>query len=53
MFGVQYLLVNGEKDIIWSHDIDAWQNVVFGPPEFTDVGISQYSNSKYNGGSSF
>lgn len=42
-----------EGDSVWSHDLDAWQNCNFEFPEFKDVGIATYSNSKYNGGSIF
>lgn len=38
---------------IWSHDLDAWQNVWFEAPEFLDMGIVPYSTSRYNGGSVF
>jgi hypothetical protein len=54
MFGMKYLFDNDlVDDIIWSHDLDAWQNVSFSCPEFKEVGIACYSNSKYNGGSIF
>lgn len=54
MFGMKYLVENDmANDEIWAHDLDAWQNVPFACPEFKDVGISCYSNSKYNGGSIF
>ena len=54
MFGVRWLM-NFLADVptIWAHDLDAWQNAPFDEPEFKDVGIAQYSNSKYNGGSVF
>jgi len=42
------------KELVWSKDLDCWQNVWFDTPEFKkEVGISTYSNSKYNGGSIF
>jgi len=53
MFGVKYLFENGCKDVVWSHDLDAWQNVEFNCPEFKDVGYAQYSRPKVNGGSLF
>jgi hypothetical protein len=54
MFGMEYLFENDiVNDIIWAHDLDAWQNVVFHCPEFKDVGVACYSTSKYNGGSIF
>lgn len=54
MFGLRWLLGNvaGEA-AVWAHDLDAWQNAPFDEPKFKDVGIAQYSNSKYNGGSVF
>lgn len=56
MWGVRWVRDNWYKDkkvVIWAHDLDAWQNVEFGEPKFAHVGIAQYSNSKYNGGSVF
>ena len=53
MFGVKWLLSKGEKELIWAHDLDAWQNVWFDPPKLKDVGICQYSSPKFNGGSIF
>ena len=54
MFGMKYLFDNKMvNDVIWAHDLDAWQNVQFNCPDFKDVGIACYSNSKYNGGSIF
>jgi len=52
MFAVQHALKDHD-DIIWAHDLDAWQNVWFYPPKFKDVGIACYSNKKLNGGSVF
>lgn len=40
-------------DVIWAHDLDAWQNDYFECPHFLDVGIAEYSRPKYNGGSVF
>lgn len=56
MFAVKWLLDNGkcpEGEIIYAHDLDAWQNYWFEAPEMKDVGITTYSTSKYNGGSVF
>jgi hypothetical protein len=54
MFAMKYLYDNDlVDDVIWAHDLDAWQNVAFECPDFADVGIACYSNSKYNGGSVF
>jgi hypothetical protein len=54
MFGMKYLFDNNlVDDVIWAHDLDAWQNVPFSCPDFKDVGIACYSTSKYNGGSVF
>lgn len=55
MFGMKFLFDNGmmKDTVVWSHDLDAWQNVPFNAPHFKDVGIVCYSNTKYNGGSIF
>ena len=54
MFGMEYLFDHDlVDDVIWAHDLDAWQNVAFECPDFLDVGIACYSTSKYNGGSMF
>ncbi len=54
MFGMKWLFDNNLiDDVIWAHDLDAWQNVSFECPEFKDVGAAYYSNPKYNGGSIF
>lgn len=54
MWGVQCLLDKIKDDeVVWAHDLDAWQNVWFYPPKFKDIGISCYSNTKLNGGSVF
>jgi len=54
MFALQWYLDNYEIDLIWSHDLDCWQNVWFNPPEFKrDIGACYYNNPKYNGGSIF
>jgi len=54
MFGIQYVYQNEiTEDVVWTHDLDAWQNIQFDCPEFKEVGITTYSTSKYNGGSVF
>lgn len=58
MFALQAFISKGniEQDaIIWSHDLDAWQNAEFGPgkPEILDVGAATYTQRKFNGGSVF
>lgn len=54
MYGMRYLFDNNlVNDVIWAHDLDAWQNVPFYCPDFKDIGITCYSTSKYNGGSIF
>ena len=49
----EYPIITEKEEIFWAHDLDAWQNIAFSPPEMKDVGITTYSNSKYNGGSVF
>ena len=34
MFGIQYVLNNCPNDVVWAHDLDAWQNVWFDCPDF-------------------
>ena len=55
IFGMKYMFDNGliGDEIVWAHDLDAWQNVTFECPEIKDVGITCYSTSKFNGGSIF
>ena len=54
VFGMRELFARDlVNDIVWSHDLDAWQNVPFDPPDFKDIGLSEYSRPKYNGGSIF
>lgn len=54
MFGLQWWLKeSGFTGTVWSHDLDAWQNWSMEEPEFADVGVAQYSNSRMNGGSLF
>ena len=54
IFGMKYLFDNDMvDDVIWAHDLDAWQNFEFACPDFKDVGITCYSTPKFNGGSIF
>ena len=54
MFGMKYLFDNDMvDDVIWAHDLDAWQNAEFDCPDFKDVGAACYSRPKFNGGSIF
>jgi len=54
MFGLKWLFdKNQVDDVIWSHDLDAWQNVWFDCPDIKDVAAGQYSRPKFNGGSIF
>jgi hypothetical protein len=56
IFGMKHLYQNfylRDGIVVWSHDLDAWQNYPFLCPDFKDVGIVCYSNTKYNGGSVF
>ena len=56
IFGIKYLFENNlikDDEIIWAHDLDAWQNVWFECPKIKDIGITCYSTSKFNGGSIF
>ena len=55
MFGLKHLFNSREiDDVVWAHDLDAWQNCPFRCPDFGgDVGCAQYSTPKYNGGSIF
>jgi hypothetical protein len=55
MFAVKWLFENGlATELLWAHDLDAWQNVWFDPPVVKDVGITTYSiERKLNGGSVF
>ena len=50
MYGVRQVL---EDEVVWSHDLDAWQNYWFDCPEFKDVGAGTYNYRKFNGGSIF
>ena len=42
-----------EEEVWWVHDLDAWQNHRFEPPVFADIGLTEYSTPKFNGGSIF
>ena len=54
MFALKWLMEQSVDDVVWSADLDCWQNVWFECPEFDGhVGASQYSNPKFNGGSIF
>lgn len=55
MFGLQWWLKQNKSngEVVWSHDLDAWQNWPMEEPKFADIGVAQYSNSKINGGSLF
>jgi len=54
MFGIKWLYDHFDiNDVVFSHDLDCWQNAPFDPPEFKDVGACQYSQPKFNGGSIF
>jgi len=53
MYAVKEVLERDLSDVIWAHDLDAWQNVWFNCPEFLDVGACEYSRPKFNGGSVF
>jgi hypothetical protein len=56
MFGIKWVFENldiPDDEVIWTHDLDAWQNEKFEEPEFKDVGACEYSRPKFNGGSIF
>lgn len=64
MFGLRWFFNNNKiEDIIWVHDLDAWQNAKFDDyffdlkgnrmKDIKDVACATYSNWKYNGGSLF
>jgi len=53
-FSTLLLLKEGLKEPLWTHDLDAWQQVPFVLPDFKDVGVTTYSQArKINGGSMF
>lgn len=54
MFALRELFkANMINDVVWIHDLDAWQCVEFSPPDFKDIGVASYSRPKFNGGSVF
>jgi hypothetical protein len=55
MFALQHLIERWgfDEEVIWMHDLDCWQNQWFACPEIRDVGICEYSEPKFNGGSVF
>lgn len=54
MFALEWLFQAGMvRDVVWSHDLDCWQNEWFAVPVFMDVGACHYSRPKFNGGSVF
>jgi hypothetical protein len=53
LFAIQRYFNSGEEEPIWSHDLDSWADTYFECPEFNDVGITEYSRPKINGGSVF
>jgi len=53
MYAVRGVLEKDLADVVWAHDLDAWQNVWFDCPHFVDVGACEYSRPKFNGGSVF
>jgi len=54
MFALKWYFENNRNpEVIFAHDLDCWQNWGFEEPNFEDVGIARYSNTKYNGGSVF
>ena len=53
-YGLKYLFNNEMvDDVIWVHDLDCWQNVVFECPDFKDIGIVDCGGGRYNGGCFF
>lgn len=56
LFALDYVLKNNINNgkIIWSHDLDAWQNHTIESPHMNgDVGATYYGRPKFNGGSIF
>jgi len=53
MFGIRWLIKQNLDSVYWAHDLDCWQGVWFDVPDFKDVGIAEYSQPKFNGGSVF
>ena len=55
LFATKYVFENNlhKGRVVWSHDLDAWQNHWFIEPHIKDVGATYYSRPKFNGGSIF
>lgn len=54
IFAINKMFELGKIDeIVWAHDLDAWQCQNFSVGKIKDIGISRYSTSKLNGGSLF
>lgn len=55
LFAMNYVFENklDRDEIVWSHDLDAWQNSWFEAPDILDVGATYYAKPKFNGGSIF
>lgn len=55
LFATKYVFENNmhEGQVVWSHDLDAWQNHWFQQPYIQDVGATYYAKPKFNGGSIF
>ena len=51
MYAIREMI--GLEEVVWAHDLDAWQNVWFECPDFKDVGAATYNYKKFNGGSIF
>jgi len=50
IFGTKFVFDNKLADIIYAADLDCFQDIWFNCPEFKDVGVTQYSRPKINGG---
>lgn len=56
MFALEHLFqldLIRDGEIWWAHDLDAWQNHWFEPPEIADIALAEYSRPTFNGGSVF
>jgi len=56
IFALKWLLdsnILAKDEVVFMHDLDAWQNVEFECPEFEDAGACYYSRPKFNGGVNF
>jgi hypothetical protein len=55
IFAEEFVINNhlNNNDVIFSHDLDAWQNELFECPVFSDIGLSEYSKPRFNGGVRF